>query len=150
MADDGFQDLAQRAHFIMKGAARRRLAGRGRAYAVHAVVLNCSDINLRQAHLAKERDQVEPQADAVPFNPLGAALTFGDDGIFLLELRGGLGASARVFSVFINPAASLPRSPRSQSSANAFACASPVSLVLVRYWRPFREVEQCQVRPPRR
>lgn len=71
----------------MKRAARGNLACRGCANAVNAVILNGAGRNLGELHLAEERDQ----ADAVPFNPFRAELTFRDDGIFLLELLGGLG-----------------------------------------------------------
>ena len=80
-------------------------------------------------------------------NPLGAALTLSDDGIFLLELLGGLGKG--LFGLY-QPGCQLAAKPENRSSANALACASPVSLVLVRYWMPFRDAEQCQVSPLRR
>jgi hypothetical protein len=75
----------------MKRATGRSFARRGRANAVNAVILNRSGRDLREAHLAEERDQVEPQANAVTLHPFGAALAFRDNGIFLLELLGCLG-----------------------------------------------------------
>nr|WP_286169035.1 hypothetical protein [Rhizobium sp. NFACC06-2] len=98
VANGGFlQDLPECPDLVVKRAARRRLASRGRADAMHPVVLNGSGVDLGKSHLAEERNQVKPQADAVPFNPLGAALTFGDNGVFLLELLSSLGKGRLCF-----------------------------------------------------
>src|SRR5690606_12072371 len=40
--------------------------------------------------IAEERDQVQAQPRLVAFDPARAALAFGDDLVFALELRGGL------------------------------------------------------------
>ncbi|WP_269245748.1 hypothetical protein [Rhizobium sp. AG207R] len=91
MADRRFQDLAQRADFVVKRAASRRLASHRSRDPVHAVVLNGPGIDLGKPHLAEERDEVQPQADTVALDPFGASLAFGDHTIFLLKLLGSLG-----------------------------------------------------------
>jgi hypothetical protein len=60
-------------------------------------------------------------------------MALGDGFVFLEELLGGLGESAKVFSVLRRPARDLPRSSRYQSSAICLAWERLSSLVVRRF-----------------
>jgi hypothetical protein len=47
-------------------------------------------VDFGQSHLAEERNEVQPQPDFVAINPLGTALSFGDDFVFVHKDFSGL------------------------------------------------------------
>ena len=57
---------------------------------MHTIFLHLAGRYLVERQVAEERNEVHAQPDGVAFGPLLAALTFGDDAIFLEELIGSL------------------------------------------------------------
>ena len=53
---------------------------------MNAVLLYLAGCDLGKSHVAKEGQQMKPEASAVAFNVLGITLALGDDLVFALEL----------------------------------------------------------------
>jgi len=89
VANGSLENLPEGSDLIMQGATGRHPAGSGRGNPVDPVILNCPGVDVGKAHLAEERDEMQPETDTVPLNPFRTALALRDDPIFLPELLGG-------------------------------------------------------------
>src|ERR1017187_3076953 len=91
VAHSGFEGLPQNNDFLMHGAPGRRLSVFLHRFlvAMNAVLLYLAGRDLGKSHVAKEGQEMKPEASAVAFNVLGITLAFGDDLVFALELHSG-------------------------------------------------------------
>jgi hypothetical protein len=130
-----FQSLPQRHDFLVHGAVSRWLAAFSNCLlmSVNSVFLDLSCLDLRDAQVPQEGDQVNARPPVLAIHVLQVALSLRDDVVLAQILFRHLAKGLFAFDL---SSAEFPRSCRYQSSAISLALERLSSLVLVRRFLP--------------